>query len=278
MFTLKVPAIWMLCTFLVSTSLLSGPVYAVNFAAGAKPEPGYSFKMYPFYYFVDTRTDKDGHAKVTDLGMKKYGVVIGNSYQIGNLQLSALIPFAKLEVAKLKASDNGIGDIQLRAGWFLPLEWITVQPALMVKVPSGSFNKQHAVNLGDGQTDLATELYLYKLMQPFSFDAVLKYNVRFHNTDSDVTPGNEFSAEGLVTVRLAKKIRIGPAINFVIGEDNKRGGIKVPDSGMMRLAAGGEIYYGRFKHLKLSLAVYKYLVTRNANQGVLVINRIAFVF
>lgn len=278
MFTVKVPVIGMLFTFFVTTYLLSVPAYAINFAAGSKPEPGYTFKIYPFYYCANTRTDNDGHAKVTDLGMKKYGVVIGNSFQVGNLQLSAFIPFATLEVDKLKDSDTGIGDIQLRAGWFLPVEWITAQPMLMVKVPSGSFNKQHAVNLGDGQTDLATELYLYKLMQPFSFDAVLKYNIRFHNTDSDVTPGNEFSAEGLVTVRLAKKIRIGPAINFVIGEDNKRGGRTVPDSGMMRLAAGGEIYYGRFQHLKLSLAAYKDLVTRNTNQGVLVINRIAFVF
>jgi hypothetical protein len=29
--------------------------------------------------------------------------------------------------------------------------------------------------MGDGQTDLAAELYFFKLVQPFSFDAVLKY-------------------------------------------------------------------------------------------------------
>lgn len=268
MFFIKIPVTLMLLTYFISAALLPAPAYAVNFATGAKPEPGYQFKLYPFYYSADIRTNKDGNPAVTDLGMKKYGVVIGNSYQIGDLQLSAFIPIAKLEIHKLKGDDAGVGDIQLRAGWFLPVEWITVQPTLMVKVPSGSFNKQHAVNLGDGQTDLATELYLYKLIQPFSFDAVLKYNVRFHNTDSDVTPGNEFSAEGLVTVRLAKKIRIGPAVNFLIGEDNKRAGRTMPDSGLMRLAAGGEIYYGRLDHLKLSLAAYQDVVTRNTNQGV----------
>lgn len=258
--------------------MLATPACAVNFATGAKLEPGYQLKLFPFYYCADTRTNKDGNPAVTDLGMQRYGLLISNSYLVGDLQLNAIVPVAKLEIAKQKSDDAGIGDIQLRAGWFLPVEWFTIQPNLMVKLPSGSFDKQRPVNLGDGQTDLVTELYLYKLIQPFSFDAVFKYNVRFRNPDSDLTPGNEFSAEGLVTVLLTEKVRVGPAINFLIGEDNKRAGRILPDSGLMRLSAGGEIFYGRLDHLKLSLAAYQDLVTRNTNQGVLVLSRIAFVF
>jgi len=258
--------------------VLATPAFAINFATGAKLEQGYQLKLFPFYYCADIRTNKDGNPTVTDLGMKRYGLLISNSYLVGDLQLNAIVPVAKLEIAKQKSDDAGIGDIQLRAGWFLPVEWFTIQPNLMVKLPSGSFDKQRPVNLGDGQTDLVTELYLYKLIQPFSFDAVFKYNVRFRNPDSDLTPGNEFSAEGLVTVLLTEKVRVGPAINFLIGEDNKRAGRILPDSGLMRLSAGGEIFYGRLDHLKLSLAAYQDLVTRNTNQGVLVLSRIAFVF
>lgn len=263
---------------LICASLPPATAYAVNFAAGSMPPPGYQLKLYPFYYAADTRTDKDCNPAVTDLGLKKYGVSIGNFYQIGDLQLNAIIPVGKLEIGKQKSDDAGVGDIQLRAGWYLPVKWASILPALMVKVPTGGFDKSSKVNFGDGQTDLVTELYLFKLLQPLSFDAVLKYAVRFRNPDSDVTPGNEFTAEGLITCRLAERIRIGPAVNFLTGGNNKKGGKALADSGLMRLSAGGEIWYGRFDHVHISLAAYKDVLTRNTNEGVTAMSRIVFDF
>lgn len=151
-------------------------------------------------------------------------------------------------------------------------------PAVGVKIPSGSFDKHQSVNNGDGQTDLLLGVYLFKLMQPLSFDAVVKYNVRFRNPDSDFTPGNEFSAEGLITLRLVEGVRIGPAVNFLIGEDNKKGGKTLPDSGLMRLSAGGEIYFGKLDHAKISLAAYQDVLTRNTFEGTTVMSRIIFTF
>ena len=46
----------------------------------------------------------------------------------------------------------------------------------------------------------------------------------------------------------------------------------------MRLSAGGELYYGRLPDVKISLAAYKDLVTRNSFEGVLVLSRVVFVF
>lgn len=274
----KTSIIWMALACFVCPALLPVTALAVNFAAATKAPPGYQFKLFPFYYGADTRTNKDGNPAVTDLGLKKYGVFIGNFFQIGALQFSALVPVGKVEIGKLKSDDGGIGDVQLRAGWNLPVEWASILPTLMVKVPSGSFDKNNKANFGDGQTDLVAELYFFKLLQPFSFDALFKYNVRLRNPDSDVTPGNEFSAEGLVTMRLAERIRVGPAINFIIGEDNKKGGNRLADSGLMRLAAGGEIWYGRLDHARISLAAYQDMLTRNTNEGVMVMSRIAFDF
>ena len=263
---------------LVCFSLRPAIVDAINLGAAYKSKPGYGLKLYSLYYDADTRTNKNGHPAVSDLGLKKQGVSIGNSYQIGELQLNAIIPVSELKVDKLHDSDAGLGDILLSAGWFLPVKWANILPAVGGKIPTGSFDKHQSVNIGDGQTDLLMGLYLFKLMQPFSFDAVVKYAVRFRNPDSDITPGNEFSAESLVTLRLVEGIRIGPAINFMIGADNKKGGKTLADSGLMRLSAGGEVYFGSLDHVKISLAAYQDVLTRNTFEGVLVLSRIIFVF
>jgi len=278
MHTKKTITIWLAFACFFCVTSLPADVHALNYATGIKAAPGYQLNLYPFYYSADIRTDKDGRNSVSDLGFNKYGVMIGNSYYAGDFLLNVNIPVGTLDIGKLKSDDTGLGDIQMRAGYFLPVEWVTVMPALAVKVPTGSYDKNHPVNFGDGQTDLAAELYFFKLMQPISFDAVLKYTVRFRNPDNDVTPGNEFTAEGLATWRLAEKIRIGPAVNFIIGEDNKKGGKTLNDSGLMRLSVGGEIYYGRFDHIKISLAAYQDVLSRNTTEGVMVITRFVIRF
>lgn len=263
---------------LVCCSIYPANANAVNLGAAYRSKPGYSLKLYSLYYAADTRTDKNGDPAVNGLGLKKNGVSIGNSVQIGDFQLNAIIPVSKIEVGKLRDSDTGLGDMLVSAGWFLPVEWANILPAVGVKIPTGSFDKHHPVNNGDGQPDLIMGLYLFKLMQPFSFDTSLKYSVRFRNPDSDTTPGNEFFAEGLVTLRLVDGIRIGPAINFMIGEDSKKGGKTLVNSGIMRLSAGGEVYYGRLDQVKISLAAYQDLLTRNTFEGVMVLSRIVFPF
>lgn len=275
--TLSLRLISLAC--LVFCAFCPATANAVNLGAAYKSaKPGYSLKLYSLYYAADTRTDKDGKPVVKDLGVKKYGVSIGNSFQIGDFQLNVIIPVSKIEVGKLKESDAGLGDILVSAGRFLPVESVNILPAVGVKIPTGRFDKNHPVNNGDGQTDLLMGLYLFKLIQPFSYDASLKYAVRFRNPESDFTPGNEFSAEGLVTLRLIEGIRIGPAINFMIGEDHKQGGKTLKNSGIMRLSAGGEVYYGRQKKVKVSLAAYQDLLTRNTFEGVMVLSRIIFTF
>ena len=275
---IKTLVLWITISYNLYACLLPAPVHAINYATGIKAAPGYQLNLYPFYYHADIRTDKDGNHSVNDFGFNKYGVMIGNNYYTGDFLLNAIIPVGTLDIGMLKSDDTGLGDINLRAGWFLPVETVTVMPALAVKVPTGSYDKNHPVNFGDGQTDLVAELYLFKLMPQISFDAVLKYAVRFRNPDNDVTPGNEFTAEGLATWRLAEKIRVGPAVNFIIGEDNKKNGKTVANSGLMRLSVGGEIYYGRFDHVKISLAAYQDVLSRNTIEGVLVISRFVIRF
>jgi hypothetical protein len=263
---------------LVLVSPFAPPVHAVNFATAKLTDPGYKLKLYPFFFSADTRTDKECDPAANDLGLRKYGVMIGNFYQVGEVQLSAILPVGRLEIDKQNDNDTGIGDLVLRTSWNLPVEWLSIMPALAAKIPTGHYDVGHKVNLGDGQADLAAELYLYKLIQPFSFDALVKYNVRFLNPHSNLAPGNEFTAEGLITCRLADRIRIGPAVNFVMGEDNKKAGKTVASSAVRKLAVGGELWYGRFDLVKISLAGYRDLQTRNTNEGFTVMSRLAFEF
>ncbi len=151
-------------------------------------------------------------------------------------------------------------------------------PLFFVKVPTGNYDRNRPVNFGDGQTDLATELYLYKLFGNLSVDALLKYSVRLRNPDTDVTPGNEFSTEWLTTWKISDNFRAGPALNLRIGDDMKQGGHTLSESGLMKLSLGGEIYYRGFPRSRLSLAVYKDVVTRNSTEGLMVQSRIVIPF
>jgi hypothetical protein len=264
--------------FSMTILLTPVPLHAVNFATGAKAAPGFLLNLYPYYYLADKQTDKNGDTIVSNLGLRKYGVHIGNSYYVGDFLLNAIIPVGKLKVGAAHDSDSGLGDIQLRAGWFLPVDSLIILPVFMVKVPTGNFDKNNTVNFGDGQTDVAAELYLYKLYKSLSFDALLRYTVRFKNQDTGITPGNEFTAETLLTWRLAEKFRIGPAINFITGDDLKKSGVTLSDSGLTRLSVGGEVYYGRISQAKISLAAYSDVLTRNTRKGLLIMSRIMIRF
>lgn len=265
---------YLFCLLLLSTA---SPVYAINYAAGAKLPEGLVLNLYPYWYNANTRTDKSGSAITNTLGLHKYGMNVGANYYTGNWLFNVVVPTGSQEVHSLNSKDSGLGDIQARIGYFLPVQSVTILPIFFVKTPTGSFDRNHAVNFGDGQADVATEVYINKLSGSLSLDAVFKYLIRFRNPDSDITPGNEFATEMLATWRFTENLRIGPAFNFSIGEDSKRAGNIIGDSGLMKLAMGGEMYY-RFPRVKLSLAAYQDILTRNTTQGLMLLGRIAIPF
>ncbi len=269
--------------YVVASCLLSfltmySTALAVNYATGARVASGYQLNLYPFYYSADIRTDGDGSQSIKDLGLKRYGTFIGNNYYSGDLFLGVNIPVGTIDVGKLNAADSGIGDIQARIGWFLPVDIVTLLPVIMVKIPSGSYDVNRPVNFGDGQADIVSELYFFKLLQTLSLDTVLKYAVRFRNSASDITPGNEFTIESLLTGRVADNVRMGPAVNFITSDDSRKGGTALANSGITRLSLGGEIFYGGFKNVKISLAAYEDIRSHNSSEGLLTMGRFTFRF
>lgn len=252
--------------------------YAINFGAGAKLPDGLVMNLYPYYYHAETRTDKNGNPAVNNLGLHRYGMAVGASYYTGNWLFNTVIPVGNLELHSRRSENGGIGDIQLRAGHFLPIDSVTILPLLFIKTPSGSYDRNRPANFGDGQLDMAAEVYFRKLLGSLSLDALMKYTVKFRNSDSDITPGNEFLLETLATWKIIDSLWAGPAVNFSIGGDNKRSGAVISDSGLMKLAVGGEIYYRGFSRAKLSLAAYQDVVTRNTTEGLMLLSRIVIPF
>lgn len=264
--------------FLLIAAAYPLSAHAINYYTGGRLADGFYLNLYPYWYTADTRTDGNGKAVTNNLGLEKYGVFIGGSYYSGDLLLNILVPVGSIEVASARDKDAGLGDVQLRAGYFLPIREVTILPLLAVKVPSGGFDKQKAVNLGDGQTDIMAEVYFNKFFGRISIDWLLKYSIRLRNPDSDRTPGNEFATEGLVTCKLSDDFRLGPSAAFVIGDDLKKGGRTVADSGVLKLAVGGELVYRGLQRVKLVTAVLKDVYTENSPEGVLVMGRIHIPF
>lgn len=265
-------------TCFLITLLHTTACHAINYAAGAKLPDGLVLNLYPYYYHAETRTDRNGHTATNDLGLHRYGMAIGASYYTGNWVFNTIIPVGNLELTSRRSESGGIGDIQLRAGHFLPIDAVTILPLLFIKTPSGNYERSRPANFGDGQVDLAAELYVRKLTGPVSLDALFKYVVRFRNPYNDITPGNELITELLATLKLTENFWAGPALNITVGNDNKRNGKILADSGLTKIAAGGELYYRGFSKAKLSLAAYQDVSTRNTTEGLMLLSRITLPF
>jgi len=257
---------------------MQGTSSAIDFGTGAKLPEGFYLNLYPYWYAADRLTNKDGDAAIDNLGLDKYGMYLSGSYYTEHFLLNAVVPVADLKISALQGRDEGLGDCYLRAGYFLSFGGVTILPALVVKLPTGHFDKNDAVNVGDGQADVNAELYFFKVMDKFSVDWLFKYSVRQTNHHTDFNPGDEFDTEGLITYGITDKIKVGPSGVFVMGGDNKRNGLTISNSGIRKLSLGGELYYKASPRLKIAVAMLKDVDTRNTTEGTLVLSRITIPF
>lgn len=265
-----------LMVILLSVSLYPLPARAINFYTGGRMPDGLALNLYPYWFTADTLTDAHGRSANNHLAMDKYGALLGGSYYRGAALFNVLVPVGKIEVRSVRGSDEGLGDIQVRAGYFLPIKEVTILPVLAIKVPSGNFDKSKGVNLGDGQTDILAELYFNKIFRSFSVDWLLKYTWRTRNPDNNRTPGGEFDTEGLVTYKVTPDLRIGPSATFLLGGDNARSGLTIPNSGVLKVSVGGEVTYRGFRLVKLSFAALRDLYSQNSPEGMLLMGRLCF--
>lgn len=254
------------------------PAHAVNYLDGAHPPDGFYQLAYMFWYTADRITDSKGKTAVDDLGLDNYGLVIRPLYYHNDFIFAAFVPIETLEVDAFDDSDGGIGDIVLGVGYFLPVKWADIIAALQVKIPTGHFDKDDAVNIGDGQWDIRPELYLNKFVGKFSFDLALKYWVRLEIHSNGWKPGNEFHAEALVTYGITGKLRFGPSVKLLRGADGELDGVRFDDTASRRLSLGAELIYQTTPRLQFLLTVLEDVETENAADGTLVMGRVSYAF
>ncbi len=255
----------LIVVFILMTT--SAPARAVSYGDGMHAPDGTYFVMYPFWLTADKITDGNGNTALDNMGIDMSGVAFKVLHYTGDMVYVALAPVGELEVDALDDRSSGLGDVVLGAGYFLPIKWADILPAIQFKIPTGPYDDDDAVNFGHGQWDIMLETYLFKVVGKWCYDAALKYWVRLENRESGWKPGNEFRAEGLVTYGFSDKVRFGPAATYVRGSDGEQDGTRFYNSALEKISFGGSAIYHHSPKLLLSLDVMHDVETKNSAEG-----------
>ncbi len=253
------------------------PSYAVNYLDGHHCPEGYYLALYPSWYSSDKITDNHGNNADDNFGLDLSMLLLRPTLYTENFVINAIIPVGYKSIDSLNDRDSGIGDIIVGGGYFLPIMWADIVPVLQIKMPAGSFDEDDLVNLGNGQYDIQTEIYLFKSIDKFSFDFALKYWFRFENHDTDLKPGNEVHAEALVTYGLSEKFRLGPSFSFTKSADQEMNGHKQRDTALKKLSMGCEFVY-QASNAQYLLDVIVDMESENYTKGLLISGRICIPF
>ncbi|MCX5708976.1 MAG: transporter [Candidatus Omnitrophica bacterium] len=222
--------------------ILPTPSFAVNFYDGARAQ-GLYFLTYSSLYDADKTNDSQGHTSKKDYGYRKLEELFRFCYYRKNLVLTGLFPVGHVKNGFYHESSAGIGDINLGAGYFLPVKQVDLLPMLFVEFPTGDYDSQRSVNYGTNQYDIKPILFIYKAMGRFSVDAAAKYFFRTENPGVGVTPGDEFYLQGLLGWQFTKKFKAGPSLSWMKSGSQKNDGVKVNGSQRESLSAGADFYF-----------------------------------
>lgn len=264
------------CFIVLLSFIFNKNSYAVNFGDGYHSLDGLYTHIYLMQISGDDKTDNNGRKIADNIGFNMNTLVLRPLYYSGNFLAGALIPLGNVEMDIYSESDSGLGDIMFGVGYFLPVDWANILPVVQVKIPTGPFDKNKFVNYGSGQWDLWLETYFNKFSRKFSYDAAIKYWIRFENDEINFKPGNELRLEGLATYSITNRLRLGPSISYLIGEDNELNGSNIDKSGIKKLSLGAEIVYHYSPDVLFAFTVMDDIDTENALETSLFMLRVTF--
>jgi hypothetical protein len=271
-------SLFKICLLVISCHLLSSDAAAINFRDVTRAPDGIYPILYPIWFSADKITDKNGDTAVDNLGLDSYKLVFKTLFLSGESTYTLIIPTGRLEIDKFDAHDSGLGDIVLGYAYFLPIKTADIAPVVAVKLPTGSYDKNSAANIGSNQVDLFLKFYATKFYESFSVHSMVNYVVRFENPDTKLKPGNEFYAECLVTFPTDIGPRFGPSVVFVKGDNNEQDGKDVNGSGLMKLSLGAEGTHLINKHLSGGITIMYDVKTENAAEGHLILGKFSYFF
>ncbi|MDI6741767.1 MAG: transporter, partial [Smithella sp.] len=240
--------------------------FAVNFYDGSRAKQGTYFLTYTSLYTADEITNKNGNVSRKDFGLFSAQEMLRLCYYSPDFVATALVPFGYMEIKSLDQDSSGLGDINLGAGYFLPVKQVDILPMLFVKFPTGEYHASKSANIGSNQYDIKPMFFLHKTLGDFSIDASAKYHFRLKNEKTNVLPGDEFYLQLLLGYKVTEKFKLGPSFNWMISGDKEQNGIKVKNSGRENVSVGADFYY-RFSWLSVTLTYLYDVYTENSPQG-----------
>ena len=257
----KLSSVTALALFLV----LPASVLAVNFYDGTRTE-GLYFLTYSSLYYADKTTDAQGKTSKKDYGYSKLEELFRVCYYKKDLVLTAFLPLGRIKSEFYHGSSQGVGDINLGAGYFLPVKDIDLLPMLFVKFPTGEYDSQKSVNYGANQYDIKPALFLYKAINRFSIDGAAKYFFRVENRSTGVSAGDELYLQLLLGWQFNNKFKAGPSLNWMQSGKQVVNGTKVGASQRELFSAGADLYF-RFSSFSATFTYLRDLRVKNTVKG-----------
>lgn len=251
---------------IVISALFPARVFAVNFYDGYRAPDGMYFLTYSSEYYADKTADSKGRTARSGYGYRKLEELFRFCYYKEGLVLTTLIPAGEIHSGFYDVSSRGPGDLNLGAGYFLPVKQADILPMLFVKFPTGEYDSRKSVNYGAHQYDIKPTLFIYKSKGKISFDGAAKYFFRMENPATNVSPGDELYLQGLLGWQFTKFFKAGPSINWMMSSPQRANGMKVPDSRRESLSAGAELYF-RFKPLSVTFTYLRDVRAKNTTKG-----------
>jgi hypothetical protein len=239
---------------------------AVNFYDGSRAKQDSYFLTYSSVYTADETTDKSGNTSKKDFGLLSAQELLRYCYYSPDFVATALVPFGYTDIHSLSQDSSGLGDINLGAGYFLPVKQVDILPMIFVEFPTGEYNASKAANIGSNQYDIKPMIFLYKSFGDFSIDAAVKYYFRLKNETTNVLPGDELYVQCLLGYNLTDKLKLGPSINWMISRDKEQNGVTVNNSARETLSVGADVYY-RFSWLSVTFTYLYDVHTENSPKG-----------
>jgi len=228
--------------------------------------------------------DADGETLTDDLGLSVSQVLLRPAYwgktSSGHpWTLNVVIPILSKKIDSADYDDSGIGDITLVGAYnFYAKDGFFISSPLFIKLPTGSFDKDKALNFGDGQMDIWPQLRVAKLMDKMQFEGTIGYKYRMENDDTNVKPGNELWIEGLFGYQITKTMKLGGEVSLGMGEDSEVNGITANDTAMSSLSIGPQVYYQIDPKMSLVGKFMFDVDSQNYSKGTLFLGRFLYTF
>jgi hypothetical protein len=239
---------------------------AVNFYDGARAAKGLYFLSYSSLYYADKTTDSKGKTAKSGYGYKKLEELLRLCYYSPEAVFTVLAPFGRVSSGFYDNASKGTGDINLGAGYFLPLRKVDILPMLFVKFPTGEYDSGKIVNYGTNQYDIKPTVFIYKALGRFSLDAAAKYFFRAENPSTNISPGDELYLQCLLGWQFSKKIKAGLSANWMRSNEQENDGEKIEGSKREVLSLGADVYF-RLPTFSLTLTYLHDISSENLTKG-----------